>query len=491
MSVPREFPYHRVAERMFNTPLMIHPGRAKIIGNVLAARMGLPAVVMDGTYEAAARTKPPATPGSIAIIPVHGTLVHRSSWMSALSGLVSYEELAANLNDALTDDNVSAVLFDFDTGGGEVAGCFDLVDAIHAARAVKPIWAVANEAAYSAGYALASACERVVLPRTAGVGSIGVICIHMDVSQADAEDGVVYTPIFAGSKKVDGWSHAPLSEEVKTEFQAAIDKDYDLFVSTVARNRGSRLTEAAARATEAGCCYGSDAVKLGLADAVATISDTLSELAALVGPPARGPSVAFSRNAMPKETKMAIVNAADQSDPAADAVPCPDCPNPDECAEMGACGNKSGAREAVVEHPPVGASIHAAVAEATAKFAAELDNAKASAFAAGKVEGLREGAEKGAAEALASAREIVAKAAAAGMPEMALDLLKSGTDISAAEEAVNAALVKNARASDVSTSHAADSGSFTISREDAKDFAKYRRVRDAAMAHGQSPIIVE
>jgi ClpP class serine protease len=68
--------------------------------------------------------------------------------------------------------------------GGEVSGCFDLVDAIYAIRGKKPIWGILNEYAYSAGYAIASACDYVTVPRTGGVGSIGVITMHVDMSKA-------------------------------------------------------------------------------------------------------------------------------------------------------------------------------------------------------------------------------------------------------------------------------------------------------------------
>ncbi|WP_196302053.1 S49 family peptidase, partial [Ralstonia solanacearum] len=46
--------------------------------------------------------------------------------------------------------------------------------------AVKPVWAVANDMAFSAAYALASAASRLFVSRTGGVGSIGVIAMHVD-----------------------------------------------------------------------------------------------------------------------------------------------------------------------------------------------------------------------------------------------------------------------------------------------------------------------
>ena len=65
-----------------------------------------------------------------------------------------------------------------------VAGNFDLVDRIFAARGVKPIRAYAAESAYSAAYSIASAADDITVSRTGGVGSIGVVTVHADYSQA-------------------------------------------------------------------------------------------------------------------------------------------------------------------------------------------------------------------------------------------------------------------------------------------------------------------
>lgn len=79
------------------------------------------------------------------------------------------------------------------------------------ATAVKPIWAVANDAAFSAAYAIAAA-QRVIVTETGGVGSIGVIALHIDQSVQDANDGYRYTAITAGSHKNDFSPHEPLSD---------------------------------------------------------------------------------------------------------------------------------------------------------------------------------------------------------------------------------------------------------------------------------------
>jgi ClpP class serine protease len=102
----------------------------------------------------------------VAIIPICGTLVQKLGTLRPYSGMTGYDGIRANLSMALEDPAVEAIMLDIDSPGGEVAGCFDLVDAIYAARGTKPIWAILSESAYSAAYAIASAADHITVPWT-------------------------------------------------------------------------------------------------------------------------------------------------------------------------------------------------------------------------------------------------------------------------------------------------------------------------------------
>ena len=278
-------PYPHLATRVLNTPLLIERGKAEIILGVLAPRLGLsiPDAVADMDFGDEGRTGHDAIaqPG-LAIIPVHGTLVQRGDWMDALSGLSSYESLCEQFDAALADDTCLGIVFDFDSPGGEVAGCADFADHIYEARGGKPIWAVSNEAAYSAAYWLASACDRIWLTRTAGVGSIGVIAQHAEFSKAEQLAGIKVTPVFAGARKNDFSPHEPLSKDARAVLQAEIDRIYDIFGGAVARNRA--LSVEAVKNTEAGLYFGPDALTAGLADSVGTLGDAVAAMLAEVDP---------------------------------------------------------------------------------------------------------------------------------------------------------------------------------------------------------------
>lgn len=229
-----------LATRIFNVPLLIHPAKADVILNVLGPRLGIAAESLpvaayydeeegdDIGYQVADK---------IAVVSIHGVLVKRASGMDALSGMKSYESIAKDLQSALENDDVQGILLDIDSPGGESSGMFDLADAIFSARGTKPVVAIANDSAYSAAYALASAADAVYVTREGGVGSIGAYMLHVDQSGHDKQAGRSYKYIFAGARKVDANPHAPLSSAALADLQAEVNFCRDMFVTLVARNR--------------------------------------------------------------------------------------------------------------------------------------------------------------------------------------------------------------------------------------------------------------
>jgi len=277
--------YPQLAQRLFNTPLAITPGKIEIIMAAMADRFGLAKVFrMDGSsvsmdgYDM--REQASSTPyqviNGVALIPVHGTLVQKLGTMQPYSGMTGYDGLRANLSMALEDEQVKAIAFDIDSPGGEVAGCFDFADAIYRSRGIKPMWSILSESAYSAAYAIASATDRICVPRTGGVGSVGVICAHIDMSKALDKEGMTVTVIHYGEHKADGSEYKPLSSGALSRFQKDVDAMGDLFVKTVARNRGLSFEQV--KNTEASTFMGADGVRVGFADDVMSPDEAFTTL---------------------------------------------------------------------------------------------------------------------------------------------------------------------------------------------------------------------
>lgn len=267
------------AARLFNGPALIDPRHASSVSAGVIAwlrTLGMEggdasavkpqAMVPDYAQERADWTRYSVQDG-IAFFPIKGAL---GWWWN------DYQALSLQLRTCMADPSVEAVLFDMDSPGGLVSRLFDFVDDIQALRGTKPMWTLVNELSASAAYAIASATDRIIVPRTADVGSVGVVMLHLNMAGALKEIGFEITPIFAGAHKVDGnwWSKLPAT--VRERWQAEVDDLRDLFADTVARGRGMDADEV--KATEALCYAGQAAVDIGFADEVMTAAEAVAAL---------------------------------------------------------------------------------------------------------------------------------------------------------------------------------------------------------------------
>jgi ClpP class serine protease len=249
------------------------------------------------------------TEAGIAVVPILGPLVTRGDWLTSLLGASDYGEIASAVETALADPSVRAVLVELDSPGGEVGGLFDLVDRLVSLReaAQKPLWAVASESALSAAFAIASVADRLYVTRTAEVGSIGVVAIHVDESVADVMAGLKWTLVHAGDRKIDGNAHEPLSDTAFSAIQADVDALHADLVTLVARNRN--MSPDAVHATQAAIYRGQRGIDAGLADQVGTVGHALADLARMLDPPRliRGASQsARSRQPPRRKTEMTV-----------------------------------------------------------------------------------------------------------------------------------------------------------------------------------------
>ena len=151
---------------------------------------------------------------------------------------------------------------------------------IYESRGDKPIVGILSECAFSAAYAIASACDFITVPRTGGTGSIGVVAFHIDQSRALEEAGLTVTLVQYGDKKTNGTDTQPLSTEAFKELQACVDTMGEMFVDTVARNRD--LSAKKVRAQQAGIFTGAAGIDEGLADKLLAPHDAFRQLQQIV-----------------------------------------------------------------------------------------------------------------------------------------------------------------------------------------------------------------
>jgi hypothetical protein len=142
----------------------------------------------------------------------------------------------------------------------------------------KPIVAVADALCCSAAYDIASAAGEFYATPSARVGSIGVFMVHYDQSKAAEMEGVKPTIVSAGKYKTEGHPFGPLDDEALGAIQQTVNDYYQMFVSSVARNRGVSVDAVRTGYGEGRALTAKRAQAAGMIDGVMTFDEVLRKM---------------------------------------------------------------------------------------------------------------------------------------------------------------------------------------------------------------------
>jgi len=217
--------------------------------------------------------------GSVAIIPVRGPIVRYSNIFTDISGAASAQIIAEDFQAALESPEVSAIIMDYDSPGGQVAGINELANMIYAGRGTKKIVSYCSGLAASAAYWLASAGSEVVCDATCQLGSIGTV-----IGFKKAEDDTIEIVSSASpNKRVD-----PTTDKGRAQVLEVADAITDVFARCVARSRGTDLENVLSNFGQGGVLVGEHAVSAGLADRLGSLEGLIADLQANTNTQNRG-----------------------------------------------------------------------------------------------------------------------------------------------------------------------------------------------------------
>ena len=224
--------------------------------------------LLDGTGRVMMR-------GNVAIIPVYGPIMKFANIFTAISGATSLQLLMRDFNVALEDPAVESIIFDIDSPGGEVNGVNEFAQAVYAARGKKPIAAYIGGIGASAAYWIASAAEKIYIDKTAMAGSIGVVATYIDDSERLAREGVKEIEIVSASSpaKLPDVS----TDEGRAQIQRRVDALQEIFVATIARNRGVSEETVLSDFGRGDVFVGEYAIAAGLADGIASLESLIED----------------------------------------------------------------------------------------------------------------------------------------------------------------------------------------------------------------------
>ena len=280
-----------IADRILNKPLYVEKRYAMTAINFFGGRSGFEFIVTQDSkipikqeiFDDIFDSQPSyeLLENGTAVLPISGTLTHDGTGAHMMSSLgQGYNSITGMAKSIASNPEAKRVAMMIGSNGGEVSGCSSCAESLNKifGDAGLPVWAFVDENAYSAAYWQAVSAERIVLPSSGGVGSVGTVMTHVSYEKQIEEAGAEITMIHAGDKKVIGNPYKNLSRDDYDHLNSEIQYYGGLFRQGVHDLRPglslSKLEDA-----QAGTFPGQEAVDQGFADEVMSKDDFFNAFA--------------------------------------------------------------------------------------------------------------------------------------------------------------------------------------------------------------------
>jgi signal peptide peptidase SppA len=261
--------------------------------------------------------------GNVEIIPVHGVITQRYTWLTWLLDGTALEWLREAIREAIADSDVAAVVLDIDSPGGSVDGLPEFGADLRAMRESggKPIVSVVDPMMASAALWIGAQASEVVLTPSGMAGSVGVVMIHVDESRWLDAAGLTITLIHSGEFKVEGNPFEPLGDEALARLQVESDHYYGMFIGELAKGRGVPASAVRDDFGQGRMLLPAEAMAAGMIDKVDTLENTVRRLARGRQATSRGRAAADGPAPLAGDIADPALPVADESIDPAEAEP--------------------------------------------------------------------------------------------------------------------------------------------------------------------------
>jgi protease-4 len=203
---------------------------------------------------------------AIGVVSAEGDITTGSSGAALGPQAIDADEVAAALYAAAEDSSIKAVVFRLNSPGGADTASEEILAAVRAVKAAKPIVVTMGTYGASGGYWISSAASAIVAEPSTLTGSIGVFGGKLTIGPALAHFGVDVRDLSVGGQYAD--ADSPTGEFTAAQraaFSGSVDRVYDGFIQRVATGRG--MTPDQVRTIARGRVWtGAQAKGLGLVD---------------------------------------------------------------------------------------------------------------------------------------------------------------------------------------------------------------------------------
>ena len=190
---------------------------------------------------------------------------------------------AEDLRKLADDDNVKAVVFRVNSGGGSAVASEQIRHAIKLIKAKKPVVVSMGGAAASGGYWISSPANYIVAEPTTITGSIGIFGLIPNFSGLVQDKlGVTFDGVTT-NKYSDYETELVLGknpDDIMKRMQTYVDRGYQNFLDIVSEGRGMKPAQVDSIA-QGRVWLATDAIKIKLVDQIGSLDDAVKKAAEL------------------------------------------------------------------------------------------------------------------------------------------------------------------------------------------------------------------
>jgi signal peptide peptidase SppA len=217
-----------------------------------------------------------APEGSVLVLNLKGTILKESQ----MCGPVGTLELADQITQAKSNQNIAGIVLVTESGGGAVYAVKPLADAISDFKSEKPIIALAEDTMASAAYYIGTYCNEIWAnnPKTI-IGSIGTMCSFQDFKPYMEKMGVVFHEIYASESSV---KNKTFNDALKGNYDGLITKELNPlnadFINSVKQNRLGKISTSENLIYKGETYFATVAKELGMIDSLGNLNDAVARV---------------------------------------------------------------------------------------------------------------------------------------------------------------------------------------------------------------------
>jgi protease-4 len=231
------------------------------------------------------KTKKKDKGDEIAVYYAYGSIVDNEA-MNMLDGgghCIVGKSTADDLRKLADDDDVKAVVFRVNSGGGSAVASEQIRHALKLVKAKKPVVVSMGGMAASGGYWISSPANYIFAEPTTITGSIGIFGLIPNFSGLVTDKlGVTFDGV--KTNKYAGYETELVlgkeTDDIMAEMQTYVDRGYQSFLNIVSEGRGMK-PEQVDEIGQGRVWLASDAVKIKLVDKLGSLDDAVKKAAEL------------------------------------------------------------------------------------------------------------------------------------------------------------------------------------------------------------------